>query len=161
MDDPLHEVHKELEVIRTGQEANASEIRLVSGKGATIVNIVDTVPSKNEVIPSENAEAAIDYLKGMALWTSSSTPDPACHDAPADAIRPHADGSDDLRSSTGQNARLIFDAAKRLKRPIGELGLMSKQLAELTSQPRRRTATAWFWSVPRRDRASPLRSTPS
>ncbi|MEE2681867.1 MAG: ATPase, T2SS/T4P/T4SS family [Planctomycetota bacterium] len=136
MDDPLHEVHKELEVILgPGIELNASEIRLVSGKqGATIVNIVDTVASKNEVIPSENAEAAIDYLKRMALMDLEDRR--RIQYAKMRMLTPSGHMQMELTvsgSSSGQNARLVFDAAKRLKRPIAELGLMSKQLAELTS----------------------------
>ena len=136
MDDPLHEVHKELEVILgPGIDMNASEIRLVSGKqGATIVNIVDTLANKSEVIPTENAEAAIDYLKSMALMDLEDRR--RIQYAKMRLLTPSGHMQMELTisgSSTGQNARLIFDATKRLKRRIDELGLMSKQLAQLTS----------------------------
>lgn len=134
LDDPMHEVHKELEIIiGPGIETNASEIRLLAGKqGASIVNVVDTVPSKHEVIASEKAEAAIDYLKSIALMDSEDRR--RIQYAKMRMLTPSGHVQIELTvsgSSSGQNARIAFDAAKRLKRAPAELGLIAPQLAKL------------------------------
>ena len=135
MDDPLHEVHKELEVILSpGIELDAAEIRLVAGKqGTSVVNLIDTVPSKQEVVPTDRAEATIDYLKGMALMDLEDRR--RIQKASMRIMTPSGHLQLELTvsgSSNGQNARLAFDTAKRLKRGVEDLGLSSKQLKEVT-----------------------------
>ena len=134
IEDPLHRVHKELEALMgPALELNASSVNLIPGKqGTTVVRVVDTVPSKQEIITAENASEIIDYLKSLALLDINDKR--RIQEGAMRMVAPSGYMSLDLTvsgSSSGQRARIELDRAARIGLGFDKLGLLENQKAAL------------------------------
>lgn len=136
VENPMHTVHKELEtILGPALEANASTMHFVPGKqGTTIVRVVDTVQYKQDVIASETASAAIDYLKSIALLDVEDRR--RIQEGEMKLLSPSGIMQFHLKvsgSSAGQRATIELDRAKRLGVGFKKLGLQQDQREALES----------------------------
>lgn len=135
IEDPLHEVHKELEgIMAPALEVNASSVNLIPGKqGTAVVRVVDTVPIKQEAVTNESAASVIDYLKSLAKLDLEDRR--RIQEGAMRMITPAGYMEVDLTvsgSSSGQRARIEIDRAKRIGLGFKNLGLLDNQQAILT-----------------------------
>ena len=136
IDDPLHDVHKELEVVMgPALEVRASSISLIPSKeGTVVVRVVDTMPAQQEVIAPEIASAIIDYLKSIALLDLEDKR--RIQEGAMRMVTPGGYMTVNLKvsgSSAGQRARIDLDRSSRLGIGFDKIGLLENQKAYLAT----------------------------
>lgn len=143
IDDPLHEIHKELEVIMCpALEVGASSVNLIpSREGTAVVRVVDTMPTRQEIRTPESAAAIIDYLKSLALLDVEDKR--RIQEGSMKMVTPTGIMTVDIKvsgSSAGQRMRIELNRAARLGRGFDKLGLLDNQkeaLAKLDEEENR------------------------
>jgi general secretion pathway protein E len=133
-DDPRFAVHMLAEdVIVPALAARATQVDMAVGsQGGTVTQTVDGIRYKREPVPPESAVALVDYVKELACL---NVEDRRRRQA-ADLRMLSAEGRTELSvitagSSSGQEMRLVFNRAKRLSKPVDDLGLLPSQLEAL------------------------------